>query len=122
MDIDYYELRIISINIIYISSHKIPLKKSTYSHASPLFFSLFHQVCATFERPTPGGPRVATRGHRRTMAHLQILQGQASVLRGGLLSLQGVLRPDALGIHELGLPGLDLKKGTNGCRKAHWKI
>mmetsp|Transcript_46858 Transcript_46858/g.74595 ORF Transcript_46858/g.74595 Transcript_46858/m.74595 type:complete len:205 (+) Transcript_46858:2684-3298(+) len=39
---------------------------------------------------------------------LQILQSQAPVLRRGLLPLQRVLRPDALGVHELGLPGLDV--------------
>mmetsp|Transcript_82933 Transcript_82933/g.149644 ORF Transcript_82933/g.149644 Transcript_82933/m.149644 type:complete len:355 (+) Transcript_82933:1047-2111(+) len=37
---------------------------------------------------------------------LQVLQGQAPVLRIGLLALQGVLGPDALGVDELGLPGL----------------
>mmetsp|Transcript_8139 Transcript_8139/g.19409 ORF Transcript_8139/g.19409 Transcript_8139/m.19409 type:complete len:210 (-) Transcript_8139:3983-4612(-) len=39
---------------------------------------------------------------------LQVLQCEASVLRRGLLPLQGVLGPDTLGIDELRLPGLHI--------------
>mmetsp|Transcript_6268 Transcript_6268/g.11473 ORF Transcript_6268/g.11473 Transcript_6268/m.11473 type:complete len:253 (+) Transcript_6268:2354-3112(+) len=39
---------------------------------------------------------------------LQVLQGEASVLRRGLLPLQGVLGPDALRVNELSLPCLHI--------------
>mmetsp|Transcript_19227 Transcript_19227/g.59289 ORF Transcript_19227/g.59289 Transcript_19227/m.59289 type:complete len:634 (-) Transcript_19227:308-2209(-) len=39
---------------------------------------------------------------------LEVLEREAAVLGGGLLALEGVLGPDALGVDELGLPGLDV--------------
>ena len=54
----------------------------------------------------PGKKKLFRKRHPNSV--LQILQGQASVLGRGLLSLQGILRPDALGVHKLSFPGLHL--------------
>lgn len=56
-----------------------------------------------------------------TLRHpvLQILQRQTSVLRRGLLTLQGVFRPDTLGIHKFRFPGLYLV-GVGGWVAGWW--
>ena len=54
----------------------------------------------------PGPPALALDPRPHTV--LQVLQREPPILGRRLLALQRVLRPDALGVHELRFPGLHL--------------
>ena len=65
-------------------------------------------------------PKQKQRRRQRRVRLLQILQRQTSVLRRGLLTLQGVFRPDTLGIHKFCFPGLYLVTPVLGFSR--WKL